>query len=115
MKHKNKYIFLFEFKDLDVFLNLLLSFAFTGMTSRSFLEQHEYITNKLACFIRDAMNFDCIIVTLVVVVAALGIQVISPFLCKTKGKATHSELQIFLSKMHASLSNAVIKENFFEF
>ena len=83
---------------LNVFRNLFLSFAFTGMTSRSFLDQHEDITNKLAYFVRDAMNFDYIIVTLVVV-TAIGIQVISPFFCKTKGKATLSELQIFFSKL----------------
>ena len=57
------------------------------------------------------MNFDYIIVTLVAV-AALGIQVISPFFCKTQ--ATH-ELIIFFSKIHESLSNDVINENFFEF
>ena len=47
-----------------------------------FLDSHDYVTNRLACLVRDAMNLEYIKV-IISVIAVLGIQVISPFHART--------------------------------
>ena len=60
------------------------------------------------------MKFQYIKVVLIVV-ATFGIQLIHPFFCKTKGKASHSELQVYFTDLYASLRFDDIDERFFEF
>ena len=116
MRRREKDIHLFELKDYR-FGCLSQSSAvavYHWFDFLDFLHQHDYITNKLACLVRDSMQFDYIIVVLIVV-AAFGIHLISPLFIKTKGKATHSDLKLFFTKVHTSLLNDSIDERFFQF
>ena len=80
----------------------------------AFLDQHDYITNKLACLMRDAMQFEYILVILAVI-ASFGAHLISPYFFKTIGKATHSQLQTFFTDVYSCLINKTINESFFKF
>ena len=81
----------------------------------SFLEKHSYITNKLACLVRDALNLDYVKVV-VAVVAAIGVHLISPYHAMTIHKdATHSSLQVSLKTLYNDLIDHEVNEDFFKF
>ena len=81
---------------------------------QTFFEKNDYVTNKLACLCRDAMDLPHIL-TVAATLAAFGIHLISPFFAVTKGKSTHSELKQYFSDVHASLTQQTINEKFFDF
>ena len=81
----------------------------------SFLESHSYITNKLACLVRDALKLDYVKVV-VAVVAALGVHLVSPYHAMTIHKdATHSSLQVFFKTLYSDLINHEVDGDFFKF
>ena len=80
----------------------------------TFFESLDYVTNKLACLCRDAMNLPHIRLV-AATLAAFGIHLVSPFFAQTKGKSTHTELQAYFTEVHSSLLNDTIDESFFEF
>ena len=81
---------------------------------REFLDNHDYVTIKLACLVRDACNQEYIKVV-VVVVAALGVHVITPYHSITISSTTdHSSLQTYLNNLYTSLTNFVVTPQFFE-
>ena len=81
----------------------------------SFLESHAYITNKLACLVRDAMTLDYIKVV-IAVVAALGVHIVSPYHAMTIDKAaTHSSLKEFFNNLYSDLVSHQVGEDFFKF
>ena len=115
-KNGNRNIHLFSLKDAH-FGCLSKSAAVTlyhWNDFKSFLENQDTITNKLACLIRDAMAFDYI-KTVLAVVAAFGVHLIEPFFIITKSKATHSELQSTFTDMYSGLKYDDIDERFFNF
>ena len=68
-----------------------------------FLESHDYVTNKLACLLRDGMSNNYVKIV-IAVAAAFDPQLIQPFFAKTKGKSTHSDLYtFFVMFIHKSL------------
>ena len=81
----------------------------------SFLESHIYITNKLACLVRDALNLDYVKVV-IAVIATIGVHLISPYHATTIAKtATHSSLKVFLNSLYSDLANHHVNEDFFKF
>ena len=116
LKKKNKDVHLFEFKD-SRFASLSESAAVVCHHWDDFIEfldQHDYITNKLACLVRDAMKFEYILVVLAVI-ATFGVQLISPYFFKTISKANHSQLKSYFTDVYNSLMNRFIDESFFTF
>ena len=80
-----------------------------------FFEKQDYVTNKLACLCRDAMDLPHIR-TVAATLAAFGIHLVSPFFSKTKSsKSTHTDLKDYFSTVHNSLLNQEIDETFFTF
>ena len=82
----------------------------------SFLEGHEYITNKLACLVRSALNLDYIKV-IIASVASIGLHLIEPFYVKTISvDATHSFLKEFFTNLYNSLCRPdLVDRSWFEF
>ena len=81
---------------------------------KNFLDSHDYVTNKLACLVRDSLNLEYIKVV-VAVVACMGIHLVSPYHAKTISiDTTHSTLKEFLTSLYTSLNNHVITQSFFE-
>ena len=83
MKRKGKPVYLFHLKD-ERFACLprcaaIVIYHWNGFLN--FLDQHDYITNKLACLVRDAMEMEYILVVLTAV-AAFGIHLVSPYFVK---------------------------------
>ena len=82
---------------------------------KRFLDTHDYITNKLACLVRDTMELEYI-PTVLSVITAFGIQLIEPyFIIMKKSDATHSQLQSSFTDMHAGLKFDDIGESFLGF
>ena len=83
---------------------------------KDFLTSHDYITNKLAILVRDTMcnhEFTKIMIT---TVAAIGLQVISPYHAVTISKnSTHSSLKEFFIDVYNSLKNMEVTSEFFKF
>ena len=78
-----------------------------------FLSTHEYITNKLACLVRDALWLEYIRV-IVTVIAVIGVQVIAPYHAMTiSNKSTHSSLKLFFENLFEELCNHQVNETFF--
>lgn len=78
----------------------------------SFLSSHEYVTNKLACLVRDALSLEYIKVV-ISVIAAFGLHLVAPFHAMTIScKATHSSLKEFFSLLHDDLKSLQINEEF---
>ena len=81
----------------------------------SFLETHDYITNKLACLVRDALKLEYVKVV-IAVVATMGVQLVSPYHFRTIATtATHSSLKDFFINLHEQLASHHVEEGFFEF
>lgn len=81
----------------------------------SFLDSHSYITNKLACLIRDGMQQSYVKVVSCVC-AAFGVHLILPFHYKTKStKSTHTSLKEFFTTLHNNLTSVPVNESFFDF
>ena len=79
-----------------------------------FLEEHDYITNKLACLVRDALALEYIKIV-AAVVAVIGIQLVTPFHALTISKgATHSNLKATFESLYHELNTNDVTENFFE-
>ena len=75
-----------------------------------FLSTHEYITNKLAW---DALCLEYIRVV-VVVIAAIGVQLIAPYHAMTiSNKSIHSSLKLFFENLYEELWNHQDYETFF--
>lgn len=79
-----------------------------------FLDQNDYITNKLACLVRDGMAFEYIQV-IIAVIAAFGVHLVSPFFVKTKGKSKHTELKTYFTSLYCDLMTEKIDDSFFTF
>jgi len=78
-----------------------------------FLEAHEYITNKLACLVRDALELEYIKIV-AAVIAIIGIQLVTPFHAITISKgATHSSLKEKFVSLHHELKRNDVSEQFF--
>ena len=68
-----------------------------------FLYTNPYISNKLACPVRELLNLPHLKVILDVF-ALLGVYLIESLYCKTIGKtATHSKLKVFYKELHTGL------------
>ena len=81
---------------------------------QSFLDSHDYISNKLACLVRDAMNLEYVQVV-IAVVASIGMQLISPFHATTIATdSNHSSLTEFLRDLYLHLSAATVAQGFFD-
>ena len=81
----------------------------------SFLESHAYITNKLACLVRDALSLDYVKVV-IAVLAAFGVHLVSPYHAITIVKTTtHTSEEVFLKSLYADLISHNIGEDFFKF
>ncbi|CAM1331741.1 Uncharacterised protein g10665 [Pycnogonum litorale] len=79
-----------------------------------FLEEHDYITNKLACLVRDALALEYIKIV-AAVVAIIGIQLVTPFHALTISKgATHSKLKETFESLYQELNRNDVTEDFFE-
>ena len=77
-----------------------------------FLDQNPQVSNKLACLIRDLLELPYLKVVFLVF-AAVGVQVIEPFYCKTIDKfATHSKLKEFYKGLYTSMSREIGAEFF---
>ena len=80
-----------------------------------FLDTHDYVTNKLACLVRDVINLEYIRV-IIAVVAAIGTHLINPYHTKTiNTDSTHSSLKEFFSELYSDLQTKKIDNQFFEF
>ena len=78
-----------------------------------FLNTHEYIINKLACLVRDALCLEYIGVV-VAVIAVIGVQLIAPYHAMTiSNKSTHSSLKLFFESLYEELCNQEVDETFF--
>ena len=67
-----------------------------------FLSTYEYITNKLACLVRDALCLEYIRVV-VAVIAVTGVQLIASYHAMTiSNKSRHSSLNLFENKNYAT-------------
>ena len=87
---------------------LLLNMDWLAM----FLDQNPQINNRLACLVRNLLELPYLKVVFLVF-AALGLQVVEPFYCKTIDKiSTHSKLKEFYRSMHTSMTKEV-DESFF--
>ena len=116
LKKMGKVIHLFHMKDARFGL-LSLSCAiciFHWSDFNKFLDNHEYITNKLACLVRDGMQHEYVMV-IACVCAAYGIHLIIPFHYKTKGKSDHSTLRKYFKDLYDNLMSTLISKEFFEF
>lgn len=79
-----------------------------------FLEEHEYITNKLACLVRDALSLKYIKIV-AAVVAIIGVQLVTPFHALTISKgATHSKLKERFKSLYEELLANDVTEDFFQ-
>ena len=79
-----------------------------------FLQKRLNITNRLACIDRGFLNIEYLI-PVFTVFAAVGIQLIEPFYCKTiSTEATLTLLKEFYQNLHDTMSNPVTFE-FFDF
>lgn len=102
----------FRFGCLSMCAAILL-FHFDDFTE--FLSDCTDVTNKLACLVRDALNLPYLQPVLVVL-AAFGIQMISPFHAKSiETSTTHSSFQLFCSKLYEDLKTRNIDALFFDF
>ena len=82
---------------------------------QQFLDSHDYVTNRLACLMRDAMNLEYVKIV-IAVVASIGINLVSPYHAKTIASETcHSSLKEFLTELNTSLSYGVVDADFFNF
>ena len=79
-----------------------------------FLNTHNYITNKLACLVRDGMEHEYVTVV-ASVCAAFGVHLVIPFHFKTKGKSDHSTLRDYLTELYDNLMSTTITAGFFDF
>ena len=80
----------------------------------TWLEDNPGVTNRLACLVRDMLKVDYLDVAFSVF-AALGIQLIEPFLAYTTSSvATHSNLKDFYQSLHDRMDSPVTEE-FFQF
>ena len=80
----------------------------------SFLSSHDYITNKLACLVRDALSLEYVKVV-VSVVAIVGMQIITPYHAMTISKtATHSKLKVMFESLYEELTSKEINCDFFQ-
>ena len=107
----------FQRKDHTVHLFLLKHATFGTLSKSSaimcfhwddfniFLGTHEYITNELACLLRDALCLEYIRVV-VAVIAAVGVQLIAPYHAVIiSSKSTHSSLKLFFEYLYEELFN----------
>ncbi len=79
----------------------------------AFLESHDYVTNKLACLVGDAMQLEYIKV-IIAVVASLGVHLIAPFHVMTiSSHSVHSSLKEFFTELYDELQNHQIIPDFF--
>ena len=79
----------------------------------NFLETHGYITNKLACLVRDSLSLDYVKIV-IAVVAVFGIQIISPYHAMTiSTSATHSKLKVTFESLYGEMTKMNAKDNFF--
>ena len=70
-----------------------------------FLDQNPQINNRLACLVRDLLELPYLKVVFLVF-AALGLQVVEPFYCKTIDKfATHSNIFMLAHNEYHITSN----------
>ena len=77
------------------------------------METHDYITNKLACLVRDALKLEYVKVV-IAVVATMGVQLVSPYHFRTIATiATHSSLKDFFINLHEQLASHHVEEGFF--
>ena len=78
-----------------------------------FLSTHEYITNKLACLVRNAFCLEYIRV-FVAVIAVVGVQLIAPSHVMTiANKSTHSNLKLFFENLYEELCNHQVGKTLF--
>ena len=116
MKKENRKVHLFQIKD-GRFGLLSLSCAvciFHWEDFEKFSDSHNYITNKLACLVRDGMQHEYVKVV-ACVCAAFGVHLVIPYHYKTKGKSNHTQLQAFFADLYNNLESGVIEVEFFEF
>ena len=116
MNKKGKKVSLFQMKDFR-FGALSKSCAvvcYHWQDFVEFLEGHDYVTNKLACLVRDGMSNEYI-KPVIAVTAAFGIHVIQPYFAKCKGNSTHSQLRDFFQNLNNSLRNKEVLPEFFDF
>ena len=79
----------------------------------NFLETHGYITNKLACLVRDSLSLDYVKIV-IAVVAVFGIQIISPYHAMTiSTSATHSKLKVTFESVYGEMTKMNAKDFFF--
>ena len=80
-----------------------------------FLETHEYITNKLACLVRDGLALEYVKIV-VAVIAVIGIQIIAPYHALTiSTSATHSKLKVTVESLYDEMNALSVGVSFFRF
>ena len=108
LKKMGKAMHLFHMKDARFGL-LSLSCAisiFHWADFEKFLDAHDYITNKLACLVRDGMQHEYVMV-IACVCAAYGIHLIIPFHHKTKGQSDHFTLKKYFKDLYDNLISTI--------
>ena len=115
MKKQQKKTHLFHMKDgrFGLLSQCSAVICYHWEDFQNFLDGHDYITNKLACLVHDAMQFEYIPVILATI-AAFGPHLIHPYFAKTKGRSTHSQLGEYFATLHNSLMTTEIDASFFE-
>lgn len=105
MKMNNKVSHLFHLKDGRFgLLSLCCAICcFHWEDFRNFLDSHNYVTNKLACLVRDGMDNEYVKVVSCVI-AAFGIHLVILYHFKTKGKSDHATVITFLSTLYENLT-----------
>ena len=116
LKRNNKESHLFHLKDGRFgLLSLCCAICcFHWEDFRTFLDTHNYVTNKLACLVRDGMEKDYVKVV-ACVIAAFGVQLVIPYHFKTKGGSDHATMCEFLTTLHENLTNVCIDMTFLQF
>ena len=115
LQRKDRRVHQFLLKDAR-FDTLSKSFAimcFHWNHFNAFLRTNEYITNKLACLVRDALCLEYIRVV-VAGIAVIDVQLIAPYHAMTvSNKSTHSSLKLFFENLYEELCNHQVDETFF--
>jgi hypothetical protein len=116
-ENRNRKVHLFALKDMrfEALSKCSAILCYHWRDFKQFLSSHDYVTNQLACLVRNALDLEYIpIVT--AVISAIGIHVVSPYHALTKSvHATHSRLKVTFTALHHQLQYNSVTDAFFTF
>ena len=115
LQRKDRRVHQFLLKDarFDTLSKSFATMCFHWNDFNVFLRTNEYITNKLACLVRDALCLEYIKVV-VAVISVIGFQLIASYHAMAiSNKSTQSSLKSFFENLYEELCNHQVDETFF--